>query len=60
MDLLAIPRSSLEMCSKDTDVGMRIYRSVAEILGRHYSSTLEHLTARTEKVLEEMGFFANV
>jgi CRP-like cAMP-binding protein len=61
MDLLAIPRSRLlALCHEDTDIGMRLYAAVAEVLAGRYASTLAHLTSNAEAVLRQAGYFANV
>lgn len=61
MKLLTVPRSRLlALCSYDTDLGMRIYRNIADLLGDRYQKTLSHLTASTELVLKKADYFVNV
>jgi RimJ/RimL family protein N-acetyltransferase len=59
--LLAIPSNEmLSLCSEDTAIGMRIYATIADVLGTRYSRTLAHLTHSAERVLKDADFFANV
>ena len=61
MELVAIPRSKiLALCSEDTEIGMRIYAAIADLLGARYQSTLERLTSSTEQALKKSGYFVNV
>ena len=54
MDLLAIPRSGLlELCSKDTEIGMRIYSNMAQLFANRYSATLTQLAISAERELRE-------
>ena len=61
MILLAIPRDDLlALCSEDTDIGLRIYTTIADVLATRYSRTLAHLTHNAEQALQDADFFANV
>lgn len=61
MILLAIPRDDLlALCSEDTDIGLRIYTTIADVLATRYSRTLAHLTHSAEQALQAADFFANV
>ena len=60
MELLVIPRALLALFDNDSDIGMRMYASIAEVLAARYGRTLAHLTANAEAALQEADFFANV
>ena len=61
MKLLAIPSDRLlALCSEDTDIGMRIFTTIADVLGTRYKKTLTHLADNAEKALMDADFFANV
>ena len=61
MRLLAIPSDQLlSLCSEDTDIGMRIFATIADLLGTRYGKTLAHFTDRAETALKDPEFFANV
>jgi CRP-like cAMP-binding protein/nucleotide-binding universal stress UspA family protein len=54
MELLAIPRSELLLlCSKDTEIGMRIHSNVAQLLANRYSATLTQLAISAERELRD-------
>ena len=56
MRLLAIPTDQLlSLCSEDTDIGMRIFATIADLLGNRYAKTLSHFTDRAEKSTEGPG-----
>ena len=60
MKLLALPSDLLlTLCSEDTDIGMRMYATIADVLGTRYSRTFAHFTDRVEKVLKDPEFFAD-
>ena len=53
MEVLAIPRSELLMlCSRDPEVGMRIYASVGRLFSNRYAETLTHLTISASRELQ--------
>ena len=61
MKLLAVPSYRLlTLCSEETDIGMRIYATIADVLATRYSRTLAHLTESAERALKDADFFANV
>ena len=61
MELLVIRRSALlALFDDDSDIGMRMYASIAEVLADRYGRTLAHLTANAEAALREADFFDNV
>ena len=53
MEVLAIPRSELLMlCSREPEIGMRIYASVGRLFSNRYAETLTHLTMSAARELE--------
>ncbi len=53
MEVLAIPRSELLMlCSREPEIGMRIYASVGRLFSNRYAETLTHLTISAARELE--------
>ena len=61
MSLFAIPRDRLlDLCFQDTEIGMRIYATIADVLGTRYSRSIAHLTHNAEQVLKDADFFANI
>jgi CRP/FNR family cyclic AMP-dependent transcriptional regulator len=55
MELLSIPRDSLiELCTKDTDIGMKVYRAAAQQFASRYSNTLTHLAISAERELRDL------
>jgi CRP-like cAMP-binding protein/nucleotide-binding universal stress UspA family protein len=54
MELLKIPRSELlALCSRDTDLGMRIYAATDRLFANRYAETLAHLAVSAERELRE-------
>ena len=54
MEVLAIPRSELLMlCSKDTEIGMKIRVNVAQLVANRYSATLTQLAVSAERELRD-------
>ena len=52
MEVLAIPRSQLLMlCSREPEIGMRIYASVGRLFSNRYAETLTHLTISAAREL---------
>ena len=53
MEVLAIPRSELLMlCSREPEIGMRIYAAVARLFSNRYAETLTHLTISATRELQ--------
>ena len=53
MEVLAIPRSELLMlCSREPEIGMRIYASVGRLFSNRYAETLTHLTISAARELQ--------
>jgi nucleotide-binding universal stress UspA family protein len=53
LELLVIPSASLiELCSKDAEIGMRVYRAAAELFAERYSDTLDHLARAAVRELK--------
>ena len=53
MEVLAIPRSELLMlCSREPEIGMRIYAAVGRLFSNRYAETLTHLTISAARELE--------
>lgn len=54
MEVLAIPRSDLLLlCSREPEVGMRLYAAVGRIFAHRYAETLTHLTISAERELRQ-------
>ena len=54
MEVLAIPRSELLMlCSREPEIGMRLYAAVGRLFANRYAETLTHLTISAERELRE-------
>ena len=54
MEVLAIPRSELLLlCSREPEIGMRIYAAVGRLFSNRYAETLTHLTIGAERELRE-------
>ena len=54
MEVLAIPRSALLMlCSREPEIGMRIYSAVGRLFSNRYAETLTHLTISAERELSQ-------
>ena len=52
MEVLAIPRSALLMlCSREPEIGMRVYAAVGRLFSNRYAETLTHLTISAEREL---------
>ena len=52
MEVLAIPRSELLMlCTREPEIGMRIYAAVGRLFSNRYAETLTHLTISAEREL---------
>ncbi|MYC30272.1 MAG: cyclic nucleotide-binding domain-containing protein [Chloroflexi bacterium] len=52
MEVLAIPRSELLMlCTREPEIGMRIYAAVGRLFSNRYAETLTHLTMSAEREL---------
>lgn len=59
--VLVIPRASLlALCNERPDIGMVIFRAVAEILGSRYAATLSRLAETLDKGLQRAELWANV
>ena len=53
MEVLAIPRSELLMlCSREPEIGMRIYAAVGRLFSNRYAETLTHLTISATRELQ--------
>lgn len=53
MEVLAIPRSELLMlCSREPEIGMRIYAAIGRLFSNRYAETLTHLTISAARELE--------
>ena len=53
MEVLAIPRSELLMlCSREPEIGMRIYQAVGRLFSNRYAETLTHLTISAARELQ--------
>lgn len=53
MEVLAIPRSELLMlCSREPEIGMRLYASVGRLFSNRYAETLTHLTISAARELQ--------
>ena len=54
MEVLAISRSELLMlCSREPEIGMRIYSAVGRLFSNRYAETLTHLTITAERELRQ-------
>ncbi len=54
MEVLAIPRSELLMlCTREPEIGMRIYASVGRLFSNRYAETLTHLAIGAERELRQ-------
>ena len=54
MEVLAIPRSELLMlCSREPEIGMRLYAAVGRLFANRYAETLTHLTISAERELRQ-------
>ena len=54
MEVLAIPRSELLMlCSRDSEIGVRIYSAIGRLFSNRYAETLTHLAITAERELRE-------
>ena len=61
MQLVAIARSALiDLCLEDTEIGMRMYAAIAEVLADRYRQTLTHMTSSQWRALTHADFWANV
>ena len=61
MEVVEIPRTNLEwLCSSSPNIGMRIYRNVADLLATRYERTLDHLAMTAEKAVKDAEFMANI
>ena len=53
MEVLAIPRSELLMlCSREPEIGMRIYAAVGRLFSNRYAETLTHLTISAAREMQ--------
>ena len=54
MEVLAIPRSELLLlCSREPEIGMRLYAAVGRLFANRYAETLTHLTISAARELRE-------
>ena len=54
MEVLAIPRSELLMlCTREPEIGMRIYAAIGRLFSNRYAETLTHLTISAERELRQ-------
>ena len=54
MEVLAIPRSELLMlCSRDSEIGVRIYSAIGRLFSNRYAETLTHLSFTADRELRE-------
>lgn len=54
MEVLAIPRSELlTLCSREPEIGMRMYAAIGRLFANRYAETLTHLTISAERELRE-------
>lgn len=54
MEVLAIPRSEqLLLCSRDSEIGDRIYSEIGRLFSNRYAETLIHLAVTAERELRE-------
>ncbi len=54
MEVLSIPRSELLLlCSREPEIGMRIYAAIGRLFANRYAETLTHLTISAERELRE-------
>jgi CRP-like cAMP-binding protein len=54
MRVLSIPRSPLvDLCTKDTEIGMRVYSTVAQLFANRYSRTLTQLGISAEREMRD-------
>lgn len=54
MEVLAIPRSDLLLlCSREPEVGMRLYAAIGRLFANRYAETLTHLTISAERELRQ-------
>ena len=61
MKVLAIPCGQLlELCRRETDIGMAMYVAIAEAIAIRYKKTLRHLTTGAEEVLKNADIWANL
>ncbi len=52
MRVYAIPREQLiKLCEEDSETGMSIYKTTAQVFARRYSTTLSHLSLAAEREL---------
>ena len=60
MDVLAIPRSQLLLlCSKDTEIGMKVHFNVAQLFAGRYSETLTQLATSAEREVRDAEALEN-
>ena len=53
MEVLAVPRTELlRLCSENTEIGMRAYKTAAQIFAGRYSSTLTQLALSVEREIQ--------
>ncbi len=61
MKVLALPCGQLlELCRRETDIGMAMYEAIAEAIASRYKKTLSHLTTSTEMVLKNAELWVNL
>lgn len=61
MKVLALPCGQLlELCSRETDIGMAVYAAIAEAIANRYKKTLRHLTTGAEMALKNADMWANL
>lgn len=54
MEVLAIPRSDLLLlCSREPEIGMRLYAAIGRLFANRYAETLTHLTISAERELRQ-------
>jgi CRP-like cAMP-binding protein/nucleotide-binding universal stress UspA family protein len=54
MRVLSIPRSPLvDLCTKDAEIGMRVYSTVAQLFANRYSRTLTQLGISAEREMRD-------
>lgn len=60
MDVLAIPRPQLLLlCSKDTEIGLRVHFNVAQLFAARYSETLTQLATSAEREVRDVEALDN-
>ena len=61
MELLVIPRRQLtDLCSEDSDLGLRVYMSISELVAKRYAKTLEQLALGEERVPQDADSLTSI